>query len=73
MEYNVHDILEYIVALVNEFAKKYDLTDKQAYNYISHHQGVTFIEQNYSIMHTLDFDEAVAGVATFCRRTGGKL
>lgn len=73
MRYNIRDIFEYIIALVNEFAKKYGLSDKQAYNYIRVHKGVAFIEQNYGIMHTLGFDEAVDSVATYCRRSGGKL
>lgn len=73
MTYNIHDIFEYIIALVNEFAKKFGLSDKQAYNYIQRHHGVTFIEQNYGIIHTLDFNEAIDSVATFCRRSGGAL
>ena len=31
------------------------------------------IEENYGIIHTLDFDEAVDSVALYCRRAGGKL
>ncbi|MBS7410176.1 MAG: DUF3791 domain-containing protein [Candidatus Limisoma sp.] len=65
--------MEYIIALVNEFAKKFNLSDKQAFNYIRNHQGVTFIEDNYGIIHTLDFQEAVESVALFCRKTGGLL
>lgn len=65
--------MEYIIALVNEFAKKFNLSDKQAFNYIRNHQGVTFIEDNYGIIHTLDFQEAVESVAIFCRKTGGLL
>ena len=65
--------MEYIIALVNEFAKKFNLSDKQAFNYIRNHQGVTFIEDNYGIIHTLDFREAVESVALFCRKTGGLL
>lgn len=57
----------------NEFAKRFALTDRQAYNYIRHHQGVEFIENNYGIIHTLDFNEAVDSVAVYCRRHGGKL
>ena len=56
MKYKVRDILEYIIALVNEFAKNYGLTDQQAYRYIRNHKGVTFIEENYGIIHTLDFN-----------------
>lgn len=65
--------MEYIIALVNEFAKKFNLSDKQAFNYIRNHQGVTFIEDNYGIIHTLDFQEAVESLALFCRKTGGLL
>ena len=73
MKYNTRDIMEYIIALVNEFAKKFNLSDKQAFNYIRNHQGVTFIKDNYGIIHTLDFQEAVESVAIFCRKTGGLL
>ena len=73
MSYRVRDIMEYIIALVNEFAKRFDLSDRQAYRYIRHHQGIAFIEQNYGIIHTLDFSEAVDSVANYCRRSGGRL
>ena len=73
MRYNIRDIIEYIIALVNEFAKRFGLTDIQAYRYIRMHKGVAFLEQNYGIIHTLDFSEAVDSVALYCRRNGGKL
>ena len=73
MTYNNRDIFEYIIALANEFAKRFGLSDKQAYQYIRVHEGVAFIEQNYGIIHTLDFDEAVDSVATYCRRSGGRM
>lgn len=73
MKYEIRDIFEYIIALVNEFGREFGLSDKQAYNYISHHKGISFIEKNYGIIHTLDFNEAVNSVATYCRRSGGEL
>lgn len=73
MAYKVSDIVEYIIALVSEFASRFNLTDKQAYRYISFHKGISFLEENYGIIHTLDFDEAVDSVAMFCRRSGGEL
>ncbi len=42
MKYNIRDRFEYIIALVNEFAKRFGLSDKQAYNYIKFHKGVDF-------------------------------
>ncbi|MEZ3466831.1 DUF3791 domain-containing protein [Muribaculum intestinale] len=73
MKYNIRDRFEYIIALVNEFAKRFGLSDKQAYNYIKFHKGVDFIEKNYGIIHTLDFNEAIESVAAYCRRSGGEL
>lgn len=65
MKYNIRDRFEYIIALVNEFAKRFGLSDKQAYNYIKFHKGVDFIEKNYGIIHTLDFNEAIESVAAY--------
>ena len=73
MKYNIRDIIEYIIALVNEFAKRFGLTEKQAYRYIRVHKGIAFIEENYGVIHTLSFEDAVDGVALYCRRTGGEL
>ncbi len=70
---NIRDILEYIIALVNEFGKRYNLTDAQAYRYMRVHKGIAFIEENYGIIHTLDFNEAIDSVAIFCRKSGGIL
>ena len=39
MKYTIRDIIEYIIALVNEFAKRFGLTEKQAYKYIRMYQG----------------------------------
>ena len=71
--YKAKDILEYIIALVNEFAKRFCITDTQAYRYIKFHKGIGFIEENYKIIHTLDFSEAVDSVVLFCRKKGGSL
>lgn len=73
MKYSARDILEYIIALVAEFAKRYGLTDVQAFRYINAHGAVAFVEQNYGVIHTLDFAEAVDSVAAFCKKTGGRL
>lgn len=73
MKNKIRDIVEYTIAIVAEFASKFGLTEKQAYRYINFHKGLTFIEENYGIMHTLDFNEAVESVAIFCRKSGGEL
>ena len=67
------DKVEYIVALVNEFAKHVGLTDVQAFRYIQHFKGIELIDQHYDIMHTLDFKETVNSLANYCNRQGGAL
>ena len=43
MKYSPRDIAEYIIALVDEFAVRFGLSDTQAYNYIRNHRGISFI------------------------------
>ena len=73
MSYPISDILEYIVMLISEFAKRFAITPREAYRYIQRYGGVQLIEDNYGIMHTLTFADAVDGVASFCARKGGEL
>lgn len=73
MKYQLKDIIDYTISLINEFARQYNLTDQQAYRYLKFHKGISFIEQHYGVIHTLDFKEAIDSVAMYCRKTGGIL
>lgn len=73
MTYKSRDIIEYIVGVISEFASKFNLTDRQAFRYINFHNGISFLENNYGIIHTLDFNEAVDSLVSFCRKSGGHL
>lgn len=73
MTYPSKDITEYIIALVNEFAQKFELTDTEAYRYMRIHHAIDFVEQNYGALHTLDFDEVLDNVTNYCRKNGGLL
>lgn len=44
MEYNVKDKLEWTVIFILEFGRKYGLTMKQAFNYLSRYKGIDFID-----------------------------
>lgn len=72
-KYKVRDIIEYIVVVVNEFAERYNLTEREAYRYISFHNGISYLKENYGIIHTLSLNEAIECVAAFCKNRGGKL
>ena len=67
------NIIEYTIALINEFAKKFGLTEAEAFDYIDRCGGMKLIEECYDIMHTLSFADGVEGMASYCRRHGGTL
>ena len=67
------NIIEYTIALVNEFARRFNLSEKDSFLYIDRHNGMKLIEQCYDIMHTLSFADSVDGLASYCRRYGGTL
>ena len=67
------NIIEYTIALVNEFARKFALSETDSFKYIDQHEGMKLIEQCYDIMHTLSFADSVEGMASYCRRHGGSL
>ena len=65
--------IEYMVALVAEFAKRYQLTDAQAAHYMSRWGAIELCEKHYGIMHTLPWSDNIESIATYCRRQGGTL
>ena len=73
MKYEIRDIAEYIIVMIGEFAKKFNLTENQAFRYLKFHQGISFLQDHYEIIHTLDFKEALESVTLYCRNSGGKL
>ena len=71
-ELTIHKI-DFLVALISEFAERFHLSGAEAYRYINQYGGVEMFESNYDILHTLSFRDMVDGMAAFCRRKGGTL
>ena len=71
--YPVRDKIEYIIAFINEFGKRFGLTDSQAYRYLNTYGAIKNIDKHYGALHTQDFRGNVEDVATYCRRMGGQL
>lgn len=65
--------IDFLVALIDEFAKRFGLSSKESYRYISRYGGVQMFFNHYDILHTLSFRDMVDGMAAFCRRHGGQL
>lgn len=65
--------LKFIVALVAEFSRTYQLKQKQAFNYLHRFKGLDFLEKHYGIMHTQSFEDVIESLTTVCHRNGGQL
>lgn len=70
---SIKDKAEYLVMFVNEFAKRYQLTDIQAYRYLKRFKAIDFLEKEYNVAHTQSFDDMVDAMSGYCQRYGGAL
>jgi len=73
MEYNVDDKLEWTTIFILEFGRKYGLSMKQAFGYLSRFKAIDFIDRHYGYVHTQSFASIVEDMADYCRRKGGQL
>ena len=73
MAYNMTDKMEWTLIFVWEFGRKFGLTLKQAFNYLSRFGGIKFVDEHYDYCHTQSFQSMVADMAEYCHRKGGAL
>ena len=66
-------MINYTVACVSEFAHKYNLSAREAFQYLFQFKGIEFIKENYEAEHTLSFDTVLEDLGVLCRRNGGRL
>lgn len=72
MEYSNKDKLDWTMIFIYEFGKRFGLTVKQSFNYLSRFKGIDFIDKHYGYAHTQSFESMVDDIATLCRRMGGE-
>lgn len=63
----------FTVACVNEFANKHNLSAKEAFQYLFQFKGIAFINENYDVEHTLDFETILEDLEILCKKNGGTL
>lgn len=73
MEKATIDKIDYMVALITEFANAHQITTQQAYQYLHQHKGLDFVEQFYDVEHTFSFENTVEDLTSYCKRMGGNL
>ena len=73
MEYSKEDKLEWPMIFIHEFGKRFGLTMKEAFAYLSRFKGIDFIDKHYGFVHTQSFESMVDDIASLCKRMGGQL
>lgn len=65
--------IEYLVALIFDFAKTYKIKQQQAFNYLKRFKGLEFYERHYNVMHTQSFEDSIEDLVRVCNKNGGWL
>ncbi len=68
-----HNMIGYVVALISEFAAKYDILPRQAYAYLKRFKGLDYLYKHYNVLHTFSLEDTVQSVSDVCRHNGEKL
>ena len=67
------NIINYIVICINEFAKQFKMTSKEAYLYLRNFKGIEFLKENYEAEHTVSLYDTVDDLKQVCVKNGGKM
>ena len=73
MGYDINDKMEWTVIFILEFGRRFGLTMKQAFGYLSRYKAIDYIDRHYGYVHTQSFASVIDDMAEFCRRKGGEL
>ena len=74
MEEEIHNKVEYVVAIISEFAKVKHLTQSQAFRYLRRFKGISLINlHSNNIRHTLRREDVLDDLTAYCRRQGGAI
>ena len=65
--------LLYYFCCIGEFARKYSLTNAEAYKFLSECKGMDFIDTYYEAEHTQSIEDSVEDMMSVCQRNGGAL
>lgn len=65
--------INYTVACVGEFARRWGLDVKEAFRFLFQYKAIEFLKENYEIEHTLSLEEALDDMMMICERNGGVL
>lgn len=65
--------IEYVTMCIFLFAERFGMRVKDALKYLLAFGGVSFLDENYAIEHTLPIDDTLDALKVICARNGGQL
>ena len=72
-EFVMENKIGWAVVCVSEFARRFDISVKSAFQYLYFHGGITFLDEYYEAEHLLSFDDAIDDLVLVCKAKGGEL
>lgn len=70
---DIKNRIEYIVVCVSEFAKRFRLSNQQAYAYLRRFTGIDFLNEFYEVEHTQSIESTVDDLQLYCAKRGGRI
>ena len=67
------DKVQYLVALIAEFAAHYGISTKEAVQYLQRYKALDLYNRQYNYLHTQSFESNIRDISTYCQRMGGTL
>lgn len=61
-------VINFIVACVNEFAWKYHISAKEAFQYLFQFKAIEFLKENYEAEHILSLENVIEDMALLFRQ-----
>ena len=73
MAHEERNIIGFTVALISEFALRFDIQPRQAYVYLKRFKGMKHLHEHYGVLHTQSFPDTVEALTQVCANNGGQL
>lgn len=67
------DKIRYINLCVVEFAKKWNMSNTFAFNYLYKYKGLDFLDKCYEAEHQMSLADSLHDLTVVCQRNGGML
>ena len=70
-ERDLKNRIDFLVACISEFGKKFSLSNTQAFAYLRRFTGIDFLLDCYEAEHTLSIENVVSDLQLYCFNRGG--